>query len=169
MTDGKGMGTRLQTLAANRRTVPLVLLASSLWFPVTSAAQVGVKVGVAASGFRATHSDERVWTGEDYRPFLGYEVDRLQNGDAYPALDVQLGVTYTRSVTDRFAAQPELHLALRGLRWDQVGQYDEAYELDVAYLQIPLLLRLAGPTGWRVRPNLLLGPYVARRLSANRR
>jgi hypothetical protein len=162
------MGRTSPHATARRSAATTALVVSLLCLVAPCSAQLGVKVGVAASGYRATHTDERVWTGEDYRPFLGYEVDRLQGGQGYPALDLQLGVTYARRIWNRLAVQPEFHLAFRGVRWDQVELYDEAYELDVAYLQVPLLLRVAGPSRWSVRPSLLAGPYVSLKLNAAR-
>ncbi len=130
--------------------------------------QVSVKVGVAWSGYRASHGDERVHEGEDYRPYLGYEVERLQEGDAHPAMRLQLGVGYELPLRGWVSLQPELHLALRGVGWEMAELYGEAYRLSVTYAQFPIFFKLRAPEGWRVRPDLLLGGFGSLTLGARR-
>jgi hypothetical protein len=129
--------------------------------------QLGFKGGIAVSGYRATHSDVRVWLGEDYRPFLGYEVDLFQDGDGVPDAGVQLGAFYTRRISGHLAVQPEVYFAQRGLIFDQIELYNASYHLQVSYLQLPVLLRY-GLSERNVRPSILFGPYAGLRLSSNR-
>jgi hypothetical protein len=136
--------------------------------PAHLQAQVTVKLGVAWSGYRASHSDQRAWEGEDYRPYLGYEVGRLQEGDAHPAMRLQLGVGYELPLRRSLSVQPELHLALRGVGWEMAELYGEAYRLSVTYAQLPVLFKLRAPEGWKLRPTLLLGGFGALSLGARR-
>jgi hypothetical protein len=129
--------------------------------------QAGIKSGVVLSGFRATHSDARYWMGEDYRPFLGYEVEWVVEGD-YPDLGIQVGVFYTHRLSRFFSLQPEIHFAPRGLGFEQIELYNSSYHLNVNYLHVPMLLCVTPFPRWGVRPTLLAGPYGAVKLSANR-
>ncbi len=145
--------------------LPFLLLWAA---PSTALSQVGVKAGVALSGYRATHSDERVWSGEDYRPFLGYEVDLVQDGDGLPDIGLQIGACHTITLFGPLALQPELYFSQRGVRWEQRELYNTFYHLNVSYLQAPVLLRYQPFPAWAVRPSLLLGPYGGLRLTARR-
>jgi hypothetical protein len=130
--------------------------------------QFGIKGGLAVSGFQLSQNASSL-TGNDYRPFLGYEIEWLQEGDASsPDLGLQFGIFYARSIFKYFAVQPELYYSQRGLHFYQTELYNSAYSLDVDYLEVPLLLKFKIPLKWRVKPGLLAGPYAAFKLSANR-
>ncbi len=62
-------------------------------YPYNINAQPGIKFGVVISGFQAWQ-DLKPYTGNDYRPFLGYEVDWVQD-EGYPDIGFQFGLFYT--------------------------------------------------------------------------
>lgn len=129
-------------------------------------AQPGIKAGLVLSGFQP-RQDLSPFLGNDYRPFLGYEVDWIQD-EAHPKVGFQAGVFYTKDLSKHFAIQPELYYSQRGLHFYQTELYNISYSLNVSYLEIPLLLKYKFPVGWRIRPGLIAGPYAAFKLSANR-
>lgn len=130
--------------------------------------QFGVKGGLAVSGFQLSQNSSSS-TGNDYRPFLGYEVEWIQEGDAAkPDLGLQLGVFYVKSISKYFAVQSELFYSQRGLEFYQTELYNSSYSLEVDYVEVPLLLKFKMPLNWRVKPGLLTGPYAAFKLRANR-
>jgi hypothetical protein len=138
-----------------------------LTLPSTAFAQPGIKAGVAVSGFQAWQDLEHPHSANDYRPFLGYEVDWLQE-ESYPDFGLQIGLFYTRDISERFAVQPEVYYSERGVHFDQTELYNSSYSLNVAYLEIPLLLQYKIPVKWRLKPSILGGPYAAFKLSADR-
>jgi hypothetical protein len=144
--------------------IPLLVLMSLN----TAWSQFGIKGGLAVSGFQLSQKSSSS-TGNDYRPFLGYEVEWIQEGDASsPDLGLQIGIFYVRSISKYFAVQPELFYSQRGLHFYQTELYNSAYSLNVSYIEVPLLLKFKIPLNWNVKPSLLAGPYAAFKLSANR-
>lgn len=130
--------------------------------------QFGLKGGLALSGFQLTQNSSST-TGNDYRPFLGYEVEWLQEGDAAkPDLGWQIGVFYVKTISRYFAVQPELFYSQRGLHFYQTELYNSAYSLAVDYVEVPVLLKFKIPLNWSVKPGLFGGPYAAFKLRANR-
>jgi len=130
--------------------------------------QFGIKGGLAVSGFQLSQNSSSS-TGNDYRPFLGYEVEWIQEGEASsPDLGLQLGIFYVKSISRYFAVQPELYYSQRGLHFYQTELYNSAYSLNVDYIEVPLLLKFRMPLKWRVKPGLLAGPYAAFKVSASR-
>lgn len=150
---------------------PRFLLGISLLvlIPLNTAwSQFGVKGGLAASGFQLSQNS-RSTKGNDYRPFLGYEVEWMQEGDAAkPDLGLQLGVFYTKDLSKYFAVQPELFYSQRRLHFYQTELYNSSYSLEVDYIEVPLLLKFKIPLNWNVKPVLLAGPYAAFKLSSIR-
>lgn len=150
---------------------PEFLLGISLLvlMPLTAVwGQFGIKGGLAVSGFQLSQNSSSS-TGSDYRPFLGYEVEWIQEGDASsPDLGLQLGIFYVKSISKYFAVQPELYYSQRGLHFYQTKLYNSAYSLKVDYIEVPLLLKFKMLLKWSVKPSLLAGPYAAFKLSANR-
>jgi hypothetical protein len=79
---------------------------------------------------------------------------------------VQAGVWLTRPLVGALSLQPEVHYTQKGVRLtSSIGAgFDVAQgnvALDLAYLEVPLLLRLALGGVGGVRPFLLAGPAVA--------
>jgi len=148
-----------------RLIIPFLLLFSSAG---AGFAQLGVKGGIAVSGFRLSPDDAGISQEIDFRPFLGYEVGWIQHGTSNPDIGFQLGVSYAARLSEDLSVQPELHFAQRGYSFEQIERYNTSYRLKVHYLQIPLLLTYRLPLDWAVRPGLLLGPYMSFRLSASR-
>ena len=133
-----------------------------------SVAQFGVKGGIALSGFQP-HSADTYYSGDDYRPFLGYEVDWLQSDNSYPDLGFQIGGFYNRSLTPRTSLQPEIFVAQRGLNFVYREIYNTVYYLNVTYLQVPLLVRHDLTTTRKIKPGFYTGPYGSITLSSNRK
>jgi len=148
-----------------RLIIPFLLLLSPA---AAGFAQLGVKGGIAISGFRLSPDDAGTSQEIDFRPFLGYEVGWVQYGTSNPDFGFQLGVFYAARLSEDLSIQPELHFAQRGYWFEQIENYNTFYQLKVHYLQIPLLLKYGPPLDWAVRPGLLLGPYVSFRLTASR-
>ncbi len=109
----------------------------------------GIKGGPVLSGYE----------GDDYRPYLGYEVEWVQDDAGSPDVGFQLGLFYTRRLSGHLAVQPELNLVRRGLVFYQTKRYDTSYHLTAYYLQVPVLLK------YRL---FLAGPYAAIHLGAQR-
>jgi hypothetical protein len=123
--------------------------------------QFGIKGGLALSGFQLSQNVSSS-VGNDYRPFLGYEVEWIQEGDAAkPALGLQIGVFYIKDLSECFAVQPELFYSQRGLYFYQIELYNTSYHLKVHYVEVPLLLKFNIPLELSVKPSLLAGPYTA--------
>jgi hypothetical protein len=137
------------------------------FLPNAAYGQIGIKWGVVISGFQPWQ-DLTPFTGNDYQPFLGYEVDWIQDDASYPDLGLQLGIFYTYNLSDYFALQPELYYSQRGLNFYQTELYNTTYSLNVSYLELPLLLKYNLSLDWQIKPSLFLGPYLAFKLSASR-
>jgi hypothetical protein len=140
----------------------LIFVQSNLAF-----GQLGFKGGLVVSGFQPSQ-DLSPFSGNDYRPFLGYEVYWIQDDAAYPDIGLQFGIFYTKDISTYFALQPELLYSQRGLHFFQTELYNTSYSLNVNYLEIPVLIKYKIPVRWRVKPGLLAGPYIAVKLSAKR-
>ncbi|MCW8810696.1 MAG: PorT family protein [Ignavibacteriaceae bacterium] len=132
-----------------------------LLFSFTLSAQPGIKGGLAVSALQAS--------GEDYTPFLGYEVSWLQDGTSNPVFGLQLGLFYTFNISDEFIFQPELYFAERGYQFDQTPLYDINYSLGINYLELPLLIEYYLPLGWGFHPAITAGPYSSIKLSNNKK
>jgi hypothetical protein len=137
------------------------------FLPNATFGQIGIKGGVVISGFQPWQ-DLSPFSGNDYQPFLGYEVDWLQDDASYPDLCLQIGIFYTVDISKYFAFQPELYYSQRGLNFYKTELYNTTYSLNVSYLELPLLLKYNLPLDWQIKPSLFLGPYLALKLSANR-
>lgn len=148
------------------RTSGALLVAALISIPSAAFGQFGVKGGVVLSGYQATHSDARYQEGEDYRPFLGYEVNWVMDG-AVPDVAAQAGIFYAIRLSPTVALQPELYLAPRGLVFEEIELYNSSYHLNVNYLQLPLLLKIS-PFRSRFRPAVSAGAYASLKLSSNR-
>ena len=127
----------------------------------THLAQFGIKGGLAVSALQAS--------GEDYTPFLGYEVSWLQDGTSNPVFGLQLGAFYTFNISDEFLFQPELYFVQSGYQFDQTPLYDINYRLGINYLELPLLIEYYLPLGWEFHPAIIAGPYSSVKLSSNKK
>ena len=56
----------------------------------------GIKAGAVLSGYE----------GDEYQPYLGYEVDWIQNDAGSPDVGFQLGLFYSRPLAKHWAIQP---------------------------------------------------------------
>jgi hypothetical protein len=122
----------------------------------TAQAGVGIRCGAAVSGLLSFD--------KDFRPYLGYEVDILQQV-GYPQYGPQLSVSWNARLLDFLAIRPELGFVQRGYHLNQIPLYNSSYKIRISYLELPALLRVGLPRG-RVRPGVVAGPYVACRLAA---
>ena len=123
--------------------------------------QPGIKGGLAVSALQAS--------GEDYTPFLGYEVSWVQYGTSNPVFGIQLGAFYTIGISDEFIFQPELYFAHRGYQFDQTPLYDINYSLGINYIEIPLLVEYYLPLGWGFHSAFIAGPYSSSKLSSDKK
>jgi hypothetical protein len=137
----------------------LVLL--SFLFTIPIAAQPGIKGGLAISALQAS--------GEDYTPFLGYEVSWLQYGTSNPVFGIQIGVFYNFNFSDNFSFQPELYFVQRGYQFDQTPLYDANYSLHINYLELPLLIEYHLPLNWGFNSIIIAGPFTSLTLNSNKR
>lgn len=131
-----------------------------LLFSITLTAQPGIKGGMAVSALQAS--------GEDYTPFLGYEVSWLQDGTSNPVFGLQLGAFYTFKISDEFIFQPELYFVQRGYQFDQTPLYDINYSLGINYLELPLLIEYYLQLDWGFHPAIIVGPYLSTKLISNK-
>lgn len=129
--------------------------------------QFGIKAGVALSGYQPSQNLSSEYV-HDYRPFLGYEVEWLQDNEGSPDIGLQLGVYYTLTISKYFDFQPEIYYSQRGIHFYKTELYNISYNLDVDYLEIPILFKYKIPFDWAVAPDLQAGPYFAYVLSATR-
>ena len=122
------------------RIVRLFLVAALLaLFLVESVhAQVGVKAGISLSGLLSSNPD-------DFRPFLGHEVEWMQYGESKSAIGVQIGLFYSIKVSDYFDLQPEVSYVQRGYWFDQTPLYDASYVVSIDYLTLPVTIRYKLP------------------------
>ena len=118
-----------------------------------------VRTGLAVSGLLCSN--------QDFRPYLGYEVDYLQDV-GYPQYGPQLSVAWETRLLDFLTLRPELGFVQRGYHLNQIRLYNSSYKVRISYLELPVLLR-AGLSRGRVRPGVLAGPYAALRLAATGR
>jgi len=129
--------------------------------------QFGIKAGVALSGYQPSQNISTEYN-HDYRPFLGYEIEWIQNDAGSPDIGLQLGIFYTHTISKYFALQPELLYSQRGINFYKTELYNTSYNLNVSYLEIPILFKYKLPLDWSLAPSVLAGPYAAFKLSANR-
>ena len=129
--------------------------------------QTGIKVGVVVSGYQPSQ-DLTPFLDNDYRPFLGYEVDWIQDDAGSPDIGLQIGIFYTGNISKYFAVQPEVYYSQRGIHFYKTELYNTSYKLDVNYLEIPVLFKYTIPVNWGLTPGFLAGPYAAFKLSAKR-
>lgn len=136
-------------------------------FPDIAFGQFGFKGGVALSGYQPSQNISTEF-GHDYRPFLGYEVEWIQNDEGSPDIGLQAGIFYTHIISKYFAIQPEVNYIQRGIHFYKTELYNISYNLNVDYLEIPVLFKYKIPLDWTVAPSFLAGPYFAFTLGADR-
>ena len=149
------------------RTVLVIFFLSAAGF-FSAQAQFGITGGLALSGYDI-HGGDRYISGDDYRPFLGYEAGWLQHGNTWPDLGFHLGATYRKAFSMRSALQTELSVVQRGLNFVHRTQYNTAYYLNVTYLQLPVLFAHNFTSTRKIAPGIQTGPYAALQLSSNRK
>lgn len=107
----------------------------------------------------------QVWGG----PRVGVSISNL-GGDDAPDADSRTGMVVGWSFSvdggPRWGFQPEFHYWEKGADARLLG-FER--ELDVSYLDIPLLLRLDLSPGSRVSPHVLVGPTVGINLTCELR
>ncbi len=123
-----------------------------------------IKAGLVVSGMKPSHVDARGEKGDDFRPFLGYEVDWIQHGYSAPDVGFQVGISYLVDLSSAFRVQPELFFSRRGHHFYQTALYNTAYSIIVYYLETPVLLGWRLPVDWSAQPLILAGPYAAWKL-----
>jgi hypothetical protein len=121
-------------------------------------AQFGVKMGISFSALLSSNA-------EDFRQFLGHEVEWIQYGESKPVFGIQFGVFYTIKVSDYFDLQPEINFIQRGYWFDQTPLYDTRYKIKINYLELPLIIRYKAPINF-INFNVYTGPFAAIKLNA---
>jgi hypothetical protein len=135
---------------AMRNSVFAVMLAAAMLFAVSPLLAQGVVLGVTGGPTMAT------CTGDDAQDFT------MKTGAA-------AGVFLRYGVTGIFAIQSELLLSKKGAKdngWQDINSNPIEASMNLNYLEIPLLVRIAFPAEWKVRPNLYAGPALGILLSA---
>ena len=152
--------TRVVRMRWQRRPLRIVCLLAPLLFEFVYA-QVGVKAGISLSGLLSSNPD-------DFRPFLGHEVEWIQYGESKSVIGIQIGLFYSIKISEYFDLQPEVSYVQRGYWFDQTPSYDARYVVSIDYLALPVTIRYKLPID--VFPmGLFTGPYVAIKLNANGR
>jgi hypothetical protein len=122
--------------------------------------QAGIKGGLSVSALQSSK--------EDYRPFLGYEVNWVQHGTSNPVLGLQLGVFYTLRLSDTFNFQPEFYYSQRGYQFDHTALYNSNYSLNINYVELPILFEYVLPLNWSFKPGIIAGPYASLKISSDK-
>jgi hypothetical protein len=143
-----------------RRPLRIVCLFAPFLFEF-ACAQVGVKAGISLSGLLSSNPD-------DFRPFLGHEVEWIQYGESKSVIGIQIGLFYSIRISDYFDLQPEVSYVQRGYWFDQTPSYDARYVVSIDYLALPVTIRYKLPID-AFPMRVFTGPYVAVKLSANGR
>ena len=142
-------------LRVRKFSIIFIILANAL------VAQPGIKGGVSISALQSSN--------EDYRPFLGYEVDWVQHGASNPVFGLQLGVFYTLQFSNEFNLQPELFYSQRGYQFDQTPLYSTNYSLHIKYIELPVLFEYTLPFDWSIKPRIIAGPFAAIKISSDKK
>lgn len=131
-----------------------------LLFTLPINAQPGLKGGLAVSALQSS--------GEDFTPFLGYEVSWLQHGTSNPVFGLQIGAFYTFNFSDAFTFQPEVYFVQKGYQFDHTPLYNTNYSLHINYLELPVLVEYNLPFDWSFNPLIVAGPFASIKLSSNK-
>ena len=102
-----------------RRPLRIVCLLAPFLFEF-ACAQVGVQAGISLSGLLSSNPD-------DFRPFLGHEVEWIQYGESKSVIGIQIGLFYSIKISEYFDLQPEVSYVQRGYWFDQTPLYDATY------------------------------------------
>ncbi len=96
----------------------------------------------------------------------GINIANLHGADAKDTESITgfaAGAFFILKITDFFAIQPEILLTRKGAEGDTSIYHGE---VELNYIEIPVLLKLSIPAHARIRPSLLIGPALAANLSA---
>jgi hypothetical protein len=130
----------------------------SLFLPGALNAQIGVRLGVSVSALFSSRAD-------DFRPFLGHEVEWMQYGESRPVVGVHFGVFYAIRLSEYFDLQPEINFTQRGYWFDQTPLYDARYVVKINYLELPVVIKYRVPIK-AFNFNFSTGPFAAINLGA---
>lgn len=137
---------RVRTLLAAVVTLPAILAAQPAQSPALSPAlRPAPRFGVLAGASIATLAGDPV---EEWDSRTGFVA----------------GATLTLPLTSVVAFQPEVLFAQKGARISEDG-FTATFKL--AYVEVPLLLRVDVPTTGAVRPHLFAGPALAFKASCD--
>jgi len=75
-----------------------------------------------------------------------------------------IGGYITHNISELFAIQPEALISTKGAFSKRTYSGDFDININLVYLEIPILAKLTIPTGKFIKPSLLFGPSVAIRL-----
>lgn len=101
---------------------------------------------------------------------LAYQTDpRVITADYAPRGGFLAGAFVSFRLSGRISLQPELCYSRKGVQTtDRYYSEEVRNRWQADYLECPVLLKVGIGSGGKIRPALLLGPYIAYRLSAKR-
>jgi len=137
-------------------------------FPVTTEAQIGVKLGTTISNFYYTDTEINPNIGYDIdlRPYLGYDIEWVQLGDQKPVFSPFFGVYYNFQILNRFGLRPELSFTQKGVSFSQSDYESIVYKVKISYLEIPLSIAYKFIKKDKFVSELYLGGYGAFKINA---
>ena len=71
------------------------------------------------------------------------------------------------NISETFAIQPEVLYTMKGAKFEEtIDGETMKFEMNLSYLEVPVLLKLMIPTSGGVKPSLFAGPTLAIKLSS---
>ena len=149
----------MRTLSKDNRLLGIQIGILLFFFHIGASAQIGFKGGVGVSDIAFLKNGQL--------PYLGYDINQLEH--KVPKLSFQLGSMATFELTRRIEFQPELLYTLKGLDYSTKYLYDDiTYQINLHYLEVPLLFRYKICLKEKKQSGFLLGPYGAWKFSAKK-
>ncbi len=152
-------------------TIAFVLLAFAA---VTVSAQPGIELGIKGGLGMASLSDENVGFVSLIRS-ADFPVDYRDTYEAKSLSGFQIGGFATFNLSSSFALQPEFIYCKKGGKVQGDGilsdmgttsTYAVDEQIELTYLEIPILVKFKIPTQGKLQPTIFAGPALALNLSA---
>ncbi len=147
-----------------------------LTFAVSAAtAQTGVEMGIKGGVGLASLSTEATGWVSTVRGF-DFDADYTDNFEASVRTGFQIGGFITFDISDNISIQPEMMYISKGVKVEGVGTFDlgDSYarhelseEINLTYLEVPVLVKYRFPVRGHMTPGLFAGPALAFNLSAS--
>lgn len=140
-----------------KQILALLLLASFLSAGMDAFCQFGFKAGIGVSDI--------IFRTYGQSPYLGYQVNSLTHN--LPKISNQLGLTWSTGPFGRFSPVAEIDLAWEGINYTTSFLYDDVgYKVNIAYLKLPLLVKIDTNLKKEKQSGILAGPYISSKLRA---